>query len=168
MSLRGPQHHHAVHRRAVPALGEEHGVAQDVVLPLFKVFEGSWPKCAPGSASWWTRCNSKCPSRRRTSRGTSPHLVMRWGRHLINKERHWRNSVYSGSRAPRGLSSPGPPADQRYSSSPVTSVDRNWLEPQEIAEPECWEPEKDLIQYLEILFNPNDFVGYVTRFRPGG
>ena len=42
-------------------------------------------------------------------------------------------------------------------------VDRNWLEPQEIAEPECWEPEKDLIQYLEILFNPNDFVGYVTR-----
>ena len=42
-------------------------------------------------------------------------------------------------------------------------VDRNWLEPQEIAEPECWEPEKDLIQYLEILFNPNEFVGYVTR-----
>ena len=35
--LGGPQHHHAVHGRAVPALGEQHGVAQHVVLPGIKV-----------------------------------------------------------------------------------------------------------------------------------
>ena len=35
--LGGPQHHHAVHAGAVPALCEQHGVAQNVVLPGIKV-----------------------------------------------------------------------------------------------------------------------------------
>ena len=46
---------------------------------------------------------------------------------------------------------------------PMGVVDRNWLEPREIAEPEHWDPAGDLIRYLEILFSPDDFVGYVTR-----
>ena len=35
--LRGPQHDDAVHRGAVPALGEEHGVAEHVVLVGFEI-----------------------------------------------------------------------------------------------------------------------------------
>ena len=46
---------------------------------------------------------------------------------------------------------------------PKGVVDRNWLEPREIAEPQQWDPVKDLIRYLEILFSPDDRVGYVTR-----
>ena len=37
--LGGPQHHHAVHAGAVPALGEQHGVAQHVVLSGVEVGE---------------------------------------------------------------------------------------------------------------------------------
>ena len=35
--LRGPQHHHAVHGRAVPAFGEQHGVAEHIVLVGFEI-----------------------------------------------------------------------------------------------------------------------------------
>ena len=35
--LGGPQHHHAVNRRAVPALGEQHGVAQHVVFACIEI-----------------------------------------------------------------------------------------------------------------------------------
>jgi len=33
----GPQHHHTVHAGAVPALGEQHGIAEHVVLPGIEV-----------------------------------------------------------------------------------------------------------------------------------
>lgn len=42
-------------------------------------------------------------------------------------------------------------------------VDKNWIEGQEIHEPEKWEPEKELITYIETLFGTDDNVGYVTR-----
>lgn len=43
-------------------------------------------------------------------------------------------------------------------------VDRNWIEGQDIAEPgEDWEPIKELILYLETLFDSSELVGYVTR-----
>ena len=35
--LGGPQHHHAVHRRAVPALCEQHGVTQHVVFACIEI-----------------------------------------------------------------------------------------------------------------------------------
>lgn len=50
-----------------------------------------------------------------------------------------------------------------YQLDPMGVVDRNWLEDKEVSEPQQWSPQKELIRYLEILFNPNDFVGYVTR-----
>ena len=42
-------------------------------------------------------------------------------------------------------------------------VDKDWIEGKEIGEPEGWDPVKELITYIETLFGPNDFVGYVTK-----
>lgn len=45
----------------------------------------------------------------------------------------------------------------------VAFVDKNWLEDAEIAEPETWRPEQDLIRYLETLFDSTENVGYVCK-----
>lgn len=42
-------------------------------------------------------------------------------------------------------------------------VNRNWVEGKEVAEPEDWNPAKQLITYLETLFEASENVGYVTR-----
>lgn len=42
-------------------------------------------------------------------------------------------------------------------------VDKNWIEGKEIVEPRNWNPVKDLITYLETLFEASENVGYVTR-----
>ncbi|EAG1758598.1 DNA primase [Listeria monocytogenes] len=39
-------------------------------------------------------------------------------------------------------------------------VDRNWIEGQEIQEPTVWEPAKQIIRYLETLFEPSETVAY--------
>ena len=42
-------------------------------------------------------------------------------------------------------------------------VNRNWLEGKEIAEPGDWDPARQLITYLETLFEAGENVGYVTE-----
>lgn len=44
-------------------------------------------------------------------------------------------------------------------------IDKNWVEGREINEPEhnSWDPTKDLIKYLETLFESSENVGYVTE-----
>ncbi|NYS33297.1 PriCT-2 domain-containing protein [Streptococcus danieliae] len=42
-------------------------------------------------------------------------------------------------------------------------VDKNWVESQEIREPFHWEPGRELLRYLETLFESTDYVGYVTE-----
>ena len=42
-------------------------------------------------------------------------------------------------------------------------IDKVWLEGQEIQEPENWDPVKDLVRYLETLFEAGENVGYVTQ-----
>ena len=42
-------------------------------------------------------------------------------------------------------------------------VDKNWIEGREIEEPKEWDPVKDLIKYLEVLFEASENVGYVTE-----
>ncbi len=44
-------------------------------------------------------------------------------------------------------------------------IDRRWIERQELTIPEDWQPEKQLIAYLETLFEPNENVGFVTKSR---
>jgi RecA-family ATPase len=41
-------------------------------------------------------------------------------------------------------------------------IDKNWLEGREVIEPVTWNPVKDLVTYLEILFDSTENVGYVT------
>ena len=44
-------------------------------------------------------------------------------------------------------------------------IDKGWVEPKELHEPELeqWDPVKDIITYLETLFEANENVGYVTE-----
>lgn len=42
-------------------------------------------------------------------------------------------------------------------------VDNTWLEGQELSAPTVWSPAKELIRYLEILFEASENVGYVTE-----
>lgn len=42
-------------------------------------------------------------------------------------------------------------------------VDKNWVEGVDVREPKHWDPVRQLIQYLEILFEAGENVGYVTR-----
>ncbi len=42
-------------------------------------------------------------------------------------------------------------------------VDGNWIESRELEIPDVWEPEKQIITYLETLFEPSENVGYVTE-----
>ena len=41
-------------------------------------------------------------------------------------------------------------------------VDANWLEAREVPEARDWHPARELIRYLELLFEAGDTVGYVT------
>ena len=43
-----------------------------------------------------------------------------------------------------------------------TIVDANWLEAREVPEARDWHPARELIRYLELLFEAGDTVGYVT------
>lgn len=42
-------------------------------------------------------------------------------------------------------------------------IDANWIEGKEFSEPLKWNPVNDLIKYLEVLFDEDDHVGYVTE-----
>ena len=42
-------------------------------------------------------------------------------------------------------------------------IDQNWIEETEITTPVVWSPERELITYLETLFEPSENVGYVVK-----
>lgn len=42
-------------------------------------------------------------------------------------------------------------------------VNKNWIESREVEEPSNWDPVKELVTYLETLFEASENVGYVTR-----
>lgn len=42
-------------------------------------------------------------------------------------------------------------------------INKNWIESKEVEEPRNWDPVKDLVTYLETLFEASENVGYVTR-----
>lgn len=42
-------------------------------------------------------------------------------------------------------------------------IDKNWIERKELKEPKRWNPVKQLIKYLETLFDGEENVGYVTE-----
>lgn len=48
-------------------------------------------------------------------------------------------------------------------SDDLVILDKGWIEEKEIQEPTHWNPVKELITYLDTLFDSDDNVGYVTR-----
>lgn len=42
-------------------------------------------------------------------------------------------------------------------------VNQDWVEAREVEEPQVWDAVKELISYLEVLFDADDCVGYVTK-----
>ncbi|MFV0393475.1 MAG: AAA family ATPase, partial [Coprobacillaceae bacterium] len=42
-------------------------------------------------------------------------------------------------------------------------IEKGWVEGMEVREPEKWDPAKDIIRYLETLFDSTEYVGYVTK-----
>lgn len=54
--------------------------------------------------------------------------------------------------------------DDTISKDECVVVDRNWIEGKDIVEPgDGWDPRKDLITYLETLFEASETIGYVTH-----
>lgn len=70
-----------------------------------------------------------------------------------------RDNGYSPKKADRALDW----SDEINAANDRLVVQTDWLEVQEIREPETWQPEKELIRYLETLFDSTDTVGYVTE-----
>lgn len=50
-----------------------------------------------------------------------------------------------------------------YISDEQVIVDHNWLEERELHEPKRWDGKKDLIKYIETLFESTESVGYVVQ-----
>lgn len=42
-------------------------------------------------------------------------------------------------------------------------IDKNWVESREVMEPKQWDPPRELIKYLETLFEAGENVGYVVK-----
>ncbi len=53
--------------------------------------------------------------------------------------------------------------DDEISTEDYVVVDKNWMEGKEVRESDEWDPAKQLIKYLEVLFEASERVGYVTR-----
>ncbi|MEG1523972.1 MAG: AAA family ATPase [Clostridia bacterium] len=63
---------------------------------------------------------------------------------------------------------PGPGMELEWDSviggkDDLVIINKEWVEGKEISEPQNWQPEKQLIKYLETLFDSAENVGYVTR-----
>ena len=48
---------------------------------------------------------------------------------------------------------------------PYEAKNPNWLESREITPPQDWQPQNEIIRYLEALFQPEEKVGYVVQSR---
>lgn len=53
--------------------------------------------------------------------------------------------------------------DDEISDDDLVIVDKNWMESQEIIEPQEWHPVAELVKYLSTLFESTENVGYVTE-----
>ena len=51
----------------------------------------------------------------------------------------------------------------RANNDALVVVNKNWIEGKEITEPAVWDPARQLITYLETLFDVNENVGYVVK-----
>lgn len=112
------------------------------------------------AADWenWSRRDSgryhagECVRKWDSFRGTGTPVT---GGTLVQmaKDQGWRPSYDMGT----ALDWNDTIADERV------VVDKNWIEGREIVEPCNWNPAREIITYLEILFESSENVGYVTE-----
>ena len=57
--------------------------------------------------------------------------------------------------------------DDKIGSKDLVVVDKDWIEGREINAPKRWNPVRQLITYIDTLFESTDKVGYVTRATKG-
>lgn len=108
----------------------------------------------------WSRNDSRyrsgeCERKWNTFRGAASPIT---GGTLVQmaKEHGWRPSSGDGPGYELGW-------DDIIGSRDGVLVDKGWLEGKEICEPTNWDPVKDITKYLEVLFQPDENVGYVTE-----
>lgn len=108
----------------------------------------------------WSRNDSRyhsgeCEKKWNTFRGAAAPIT---GGTLVQmaKEHGWRPSSGDGPGYELGW-------DDIIGSRDGVLVDKGWLEGKDVHEPSNWNPVKDITKYLEVLFQPDENVGYVTE-----
>ena len=108
----------------------------------------------------WSRNDSRyhageCEKKWNTFRGAASPIT---GGTLVQmaKEHGWRPSSGDGPGYELGW-------DDIIGSRDGVLVDKGWLEGKDVHEPANWDPVKDITKYLEVLFQPDENVGYVTE-----
>lgn len=108
----------------------------------------------------WSRNDSRyhageCEKKWNTFRGAASPIT---GGTLVQmaKEHGWRPSSGDGPGYELGW-------DDIIGSRDGVLVDKGWLEGKDVHEPASWDPVKDITKYLEVLFQPDENVGYVTE-----
>lgn len=108
----------------------------------------------------WSRNDSRyhageCEKKWNTFRGAASPIT---GGTLVQmaKDRGWRQSFEGGAGYELGW-------DDIIGSHDGVLVDKGWLEGKDVHEPANWDPVKDITKYLEVLFQPDENVGYVTE-----
>ena len=108
----------------------------------------------------WSRNDSlyhhgECERKWNTFRGAASPIT---GGTLVQmaKEHGWRPNSGDGPGYELGW-------DDIIGSRDGVLVDKGWLEGKEICEPANWDPVQDITKYLEVVFQPDENVGYVTE-----
>lgn len=108
----------------------------------------------------WSRNDSRyhageCEKKWNTFRGAASPIT---GGTLVQmaKEYGWRPSSGDGPGYELGW-------DDIIGSHDGVLVDKGWLEGKDVHEPANWDSVKDITKYLEVLFQPDENVGYVTE-----
>lgn len=108
----------------------------------------------------WSRNDSRyhpgeCEKKWNTFRGAASPIT---GGTLVQmaKEHGWRPNSGDGPGYELGW-------DDIIGSRDGVLVDKGWLEGKDVHEPSNWDPVKDITKYLEVLFQPDENVGYVTE-----
>lgn len=106
----------------------------------------------------WSRNDSRyhqgeCKTKWDSFRGSSSPVT---GGTIVQMamEHGWRPSYDSG----RELD-----WDDEISTDGLVVIDKSWVEEKEVREPRTWDPVNQIVQYLEVLFEASENVGYVMQ-----
>ena len=111
---------------------------------IWEDWSGSDPRHKPG----------ECYTKWQSFRGEAGNLVTGGTIYQLAKNQGWRPE--GSSKEDRALEWDDVISDEHI------VVDTRWLEGEEVKEPDKWDPVQELKTYLGLLFESNEYVGYVT------